>query len=115
MAREQGVVAVGWRTDVDRLMQSVDVLVQNAGGLSVTEAMVAGLPAVTYRPIPGHGRANADVLDRAGLAPWAHTPGELGAHLRAAVDCERVRRTFPDPADRVLAALPRVPGLVPAA
>ena len=115
LAGEPGTVAVGWRADVDRLMQSVDVLVQNAGGLSFTEAMVAGLPAVTYRPIPGHGRANAAVLDAAGLAPWARTAAELGVHLRAAVGRERERRAFPDPTDRVLGALPRVPGLVPAA
>ena len=36
-----------------------------------------GCPAVTYRPIPGHGRANAAVLDDAGLAPWARTREEL--------------------------------------
>jgi UDP-N-acetylglucosamine:LPS N-acetylglucosamine transferase len=67
---EPGVVALGWRDDVPELMAAADVLVHNAGGLSLTEALTAGLPAVTYRPIPGHGIANSEVLAEAGLAPW---------------------------------------------
>ena len=59
-------MALGWRDDVPDLMAAADVLVHNAGGLSCTEALVAGLPVVTYRPIPGHGRANAAVLARPG-------------------------------------------------
>jgi UDP-N-acetylglucosamine:LPS N-acetylglucosamine transferase len=99
-----GTVALGWRGDVDRLMHTADVLVQNAGGLSFTESLVAGLPAVTYRPIPGHGRANARVLHAAGLAPWARSRAELAACLRAQAARGRVHRRFPDPVDAVLAA-----------
>ncbi|MDQ4117988.1 MAG: glycosyltransferase, partial [Actinomycetota bacterium] len=71
------VMALGWRDDVPALMTAADVLVHNAGGLSLTEALVAGLPAVTYLPIPGHGRANAAVLQEAGLAPWPRDPAAL--------------------------------------
>jgi UDP-N-acetylglucosamine:LPS N-acetylglucosamine transferase len=97
-----GIVALGWRDDVHRLLQAADVLVQNAGGLSFTESLVAGLPAVTYRPIPGHGRANATVLDAAGLAPWARNRSDLARHLHAQAARGRSRRGFPDPADLVL-------------
>lgn len=79
LADRPRVVTLGWRDDVPELMAAADLLVHNAGGLSCTEAMVAGLPAVTYRPIPGHGRANAAVLDRSGLAPWLREPEELVA------------------------------------
>ena len=114
--RQAGAVALGWRTDVHRLVHVSDVLVQNAGGLSFTEALVAGLPAVTYRAIPGHGRANAAVLEAGGLAPWARTAEELGAHLRASVGRPRVAPHFPDPARHVLDALaPAAPSLAPAA
>jgi processive 1,2-diacylglycerol beta-glucosyltransferase len=75
------VVALGWRDDVPELMAAADVLVHNAGGLSFTEALVAGLPAVTYLPIPGHGRANADLLARAAMAPWPRDPDELVAAI----------------------------------
>jgi UDP-N-acetylglucosamine:LPS N-acetylglucosamine transferase len=102
-----GVVALGWRDDVHLLMQVADVLVDNAGGLSCTEAMVAGLPAVTYRPIPGHGRANAAVLDAAGLAPWARTPAELAVALHDQRAQLRAPRASGDPAAVVLAAVAR--------
>jgi UDP-N-acetylglucosamine:LPS N-acetylglucosamine transferase len=97
-----GVVALGWRDDVHRLLQAADVLVQNAGGLSFTESLVAGLPAVTYRPIPGHGRANAAVLHDAGLAPWARDRAELARHLHAQAALGRTEAVFDDPADLVL-------------
>jgi processive 1,2-diacylglycerol beta-glucosyltransferase len=64
--------------------------------------MVAGLPAVSYRPLPGHGRANAAVLDAAGLAPWARTPQQLGELVHAAVGRDRTPSQFPDPAELVL-------------
>ncbi|MFC5720999.1 glycosyltransferase [Streptomyces gamaensis] len=76
-----GVVALGWREDVPLLMAAADVLVHNAGGLSLTEALVAGLPAVSYQVLAGHGRRNAEVLARAGLAPWPRTPRELAEAL----------------------------------
>jgi UDP-N-acetylglucosamine:LPS N-acetylglucosamine transferase len=81
LASRARVVALGWRDDVAELMAAADVLVHNAGGLSFTEALVAGLPAVTYLPIPGHGRANADLLARAALAPWPRNPDELVAAI----------------------------------
>jgi UDP-N-acetylglucosamine:LPS N-acetylglucosamine transferase len=109
-----GVVALGWRDDVHRLMQVADVLVQNAGGLSFTESLVAGLPAVTYRPIPGHGRANARVLDEAGLAPWARDRADLARALHAQRARGRTRAVFPDPADLVRGLVARVPAEVAA-
>jgi UDP-N-acetylglucosamine:LPS N-acetylglucosamine transferase len=79
---QPGVVALGWRDDVPDLMAAADVLVHNAGGLSLTEALTAGLPAVTYRPIPGHGVANSQVLADAGLAPWPQDEDELVEAIR---------------------------------
>ncbi|MFI9271102.1 glycosyltransferase [Kitasatospora sp. NPDC052896] len=81
LAGLSGVVALGWRTDVPALMAAADVLVHNAGGLSLTEAMVAGLPAVSYQVLSGHGRANAATLARAGLAPWPRDPARLAEAL----------------------------------
>lgn len=89
LGRLPRVVALGWRDDVPSLMAASDVLVHNAGGLSLTEALAAGLPAITYRPIPGHGRANAEVLDRAGVAPWARDAAALAAAVEDVVAQER--------------------------
>ena len=74
-------VALGWVDDMPRLMAAADVLVENAGGLMALEAMSARLPVVTYRPIPGHGRANATAMAAAGVTVLA---GDAAA-LRGAV------------------------------
>lgn len=76
-----GHQGLGWREDMAELMGAADVLVHNAGGLSLTEALVAGLPAITFAPLPGHGRANAELLDRTGLVPWAKSGPQLRALL----------------------------------
>jgi UDP-N-acetylglucosamine:LPS N-acetylglucosamine transferase len=66
-----------WVDDMPALMQAVDVLVENAGGLSSLEAMALGLPLVSYRPIPGHGRANIATMAAAGVTRWVRRPDEL--------------------------------------
>lgn len=107
-----GVTALGWRDDVPDLMAACDLLIHNAGGLSLTEALVAGLPAVTFQPLPGHGRANAALLEAAGLAPWPRTEADLSAALRSALrsgspDPRRVTPAFETAA--AVAALARQP------
>lgn len=71
----------GWVDDMPALMRACDLVVQNAGGLTTMEALASGLPVITYRCLPGHGRANASVLDDAGLVPWVREPAELAAAL----------------------------------
>ncbi|WP_223199208.1 MGDG synthase family glycosyltransferase [Solihabitans fulvus] len=74
-------IAFGWIDDMPTLMRACDVVVQNAGGLSSLEAFATDLPVLSYRCLPGHGRTNAKALDRAGLAPWIHTQGQLEVAL----------------------------------
>ena len=108
LSAQPGVVALGWRDDVPELMAAADVLVHNAGGLSLTEALTAGLPAVTYRPIPGHGIANSQVLADTGLAPWPQNEAELVEAIRKQAidrsDPSHVVR-HPDTAELVLSLL----------
>lgn len=78
-----GSEALGWRDDVPVLVAGADLVVHNAGGLALTESLVAGVPAVTFASLPGHGRANARSLDRSGMAPWARTPAELTVFAKA--------------------------------
>lgn len=65
-------VAMGWVTDMPTLMHACDVVVQNAGGLTCLEALASGLPVISYRCLPGHGRTNAAALQLAGWCPWPH-------------------------------------------
>ncbi|MFU8871590.1 MGDG synthase family glycosyltransferase [Micromonospora sp. SL4-19] len=76
----------GWVDDMPTLMRAVDVVVENAGGLTCQEALACGVPVVTYRPIPGHGRANARVLARSGLSRWVPDRDQLGPVLAALTD-----------------------------
>ncbi|WP_370103237.1 glycosyltransferase [Streptacidiphilus sp. MAP12-20] len=91
VAALSGAVALGWRDDVPQLLSAADVLVHNAGGLSLTEALVAGLPAVSYEVIAGHGSANAATLAASGLAPWPRSPAELADALAAQAARGRVQ------------------------
>jgi UDP-N-acetylglucosamine:LPS N-acetylglucosamine transferase len=93
----------GWVDDMPTLMRAVDVVVENAGGLTCQEALACAVPVVTYRPIAGHGRANASILARSGLTRWVPGPDQLGPVLAALVGgvdarCAGEPRTRPGPA-----------------
>lgn len=77
--------AVGWTDEMPLYMRAADVLVQNAGGLTSMEAFAVGLPVVTYRPIPGHGRENALAMEAAGVAPFVREDQRLLAELDLAM------------------------------
>jgi UDP-N-acetylglucosamine:LPS N-acetylglucosamine transferase len=102
----------GWVDDMPALMRAVDVVVENAGGQTCQEALACGVPVLTYRPLPGHGRANASVLARAGLTRWVRSAAQLRPALTAAAGRRTRARTAPggrvDPAGLVaeLAAPP---------
>jgi UDP-N-acetylglucosamine:LPS N-acetylglucosamine transferase len=76
-----GTVALGWRDDVPELMAVAYALVDNAAGLTCREAFAAGLPVVSYRPIPGHGHAGVLAMARAGLSVHADDAARLVAEL----------------------------------
>ncbi|MEV4744744.1 hypothetical protein AB0K21_00065 [Streptosporangium sp. NPDC049248] len=86
-------VALGWCDDMPDLMAAAYALVDNAAGLTCREAMAAGVPVISYRPIPGHGRDGALAMARAGLSVYAGDAGELLAALdRLGCGAERTRR-----------------------
>ncbi len=107
----------GWRDDLPTLMAAADCLVQNAGGITCLEAIARGLPILLYRPIAGHGRLNAETMERAGVARWIRDRGELHQLLHAAVKGElrlTPPTTEPDAvpaAEAILACLTRPTGV----
>ncbi len=79
---ERGLgTVIGWTAEMPALMAAADVLVENAGGLTCMEAFAAGLPVVTFAPIPGHGRDNARTMAAAGVNRYAHDVSELHTAL----------------------------------
>src|SRR5262249_32949768 len=99
-------IALGWVPDMAALIRSSDVVVQNAGGLTVWEALACGVPVVSYRCVAGHGRANTDALEQADRVPWARDNAALAVLLRDAVAGGRrvPRPTYADPT-RLIAEL----------
>jgi UDP-N-acetylglucosamine:LPS N-acetylglucosamine transferase len=84
LAGIERVRAVPWTPDVAGLLAAADVVVDNAGGTTCWEALAMGKPTVVYRPIAGHGRLNAVVLERTGLATCATTDDRLLEAVRRA-------------------------------
>jgi processive 1,2-diacylglycerol beta-glucosyltransferase len=84
-------LALGWTDRMHELMSAADVLVQNAGGLSCMEAFALGVPVVTFRPLPGHGRVNAALMQAAGVVEVAAPGSDLAAVLERAVGPDRDR------------------------
>ncbi|MGI8680242.1 MAG: MGDG synthase family glycosyltransferase [Jatrophihabitans sp.] len=78
-----GVRAFGWTEQLPAYLAAVDVVVDNAGGLTCWEALACGTPVVLFHPLPGHGRFNAATLAEAGLVRAARTRAELRAAVSA--------------------------------
>lgn len=116
-----GGVIIEWTDEMPALMRACDALVQNAGGLTCMEAFAAGLPVVTFKPIPGHGIENAEDMDRAGVAPYVRRPQELLATLdevvtgprRAAAVAAGHAMFAADPAAEIVDVGGRAPLVVP--
>lgn len=76
-------IVLGWTDEMPALMAACDVLVENAGGLTSLEAMRAGLPVVSYRPIAGHGKENTAAMAAAGVSVLASDRHALAQALRS--------------------------------
>ena len=85
--------ALGWRDDMPGLMAGAYALVDNAAGQTCREAFACGLPVVSYRPIPGHGRDGAEAMARAGVSAFARSPAELVETLDL-LGSEQVRKAW---------------------
>lgn len=71
-------------------MHACDVLVTKPGGLSAAEALVAGIPTILCKPLPGQEERNARVLAEAGAALRVRRIDDLpGALLSILTDPSR--------------------------
>jgi hypothetical protein len=80
--RELGTV-LGWTDEMPALMAACDAMVENAGGLTANEAFAVGLPVVTFKPIAGHGKDNAEGMAEIGVTRYARDEDELRTALAA--------------------------------
>lgn len=70
------LLPLGYTEDVALCMDAADLIVTKPGGLTVTELMVKGLPAVLSASIPGQEERNSDFLVKNGGA-LRPAPSEL--------------------------------------
>jgi processive 1,2-diacylglycerol beta-glucosyltransferase len=93
--QENHLRILGFTDQVSLYMNGADVLISKAGGLSSTEAAVAGIPLVHFCAIPGCESANARFFERFGLSFSTSDPEKaailaswLANHPRA---CEKMK------------------------
>jgi UDP-N-acetylglucosamine:LPS N-acetylglucosamine transferase len=89
----------GFTDRMPELFAAADALIHSTAGLTVLEALMRGLPAISYGWGVGHIRLNNEAYARFGLADVATTRAELGAALDRALAATR-------PPDPSFAALP---------
>jgi 1,2-diacylglycerol 3-beta-galactosyltransferase len=66
----------GYVRNMPDLMMASDVIVCKAGGLTVSEALAAGLPLIIPELIPGQETGNAEFVQRAGAGEHVSSPLE---------------------------------------
>jgi UDP-N-acetylglucosamine:LPS N-acetylglucosamine transferase len=86
------VMALGWRDDMADLMSACDVLVENAAGQMAMEGFAVGLPVVTFRPLPGHGRDGCRRMAELELTTFAKGEEELRGAIAQLCDHDSPRR-----------------------
>jgi processive 1,2-diacylglycerol beta-glucosyltransferase len=77
------VKVLGFTRQVDELMRAADLVVTKPGGLTVSEALAAGLPLVIVDPVPGQEERNSDYLLENGAAIKCSHPPTLAYKLTA--------------------------------
>jgi processive 1,2-diacylglycerol beta-glucosyltransferase len=83
-------------------MHAADAFITKPGGLSLAEALVASIPIVLYKPLPGQEERNARILCDAGAAVRTRRVDELPAAL-ASLLADPVRRARTIEAEKRLA------------
>jgi hypothetical protein len=82
---------IGWTDEMPELMAACDAMVENAGGLTANEAFAVGLPVVTFKPIAGHGKDNAEGMAQIGVSIYARSEDDLRAALEDVTSPGRAR------------------------
>jgi processive 1,2-diacylglycerol beta-glucosyltransferase len=108
-AAESRVRVEGFTDRMAEWMAAADVLVHSTGGLTVLEALMTGLPVVSYGWGRGHLRANNSAFRHFALADVVEDRPELRSALQRALRRERRRvdsfARLPSAAALVLAAI----------
>lgn len=79
--RPRTIRVLGHTDRMHELMRAADLVVTKPGGLTVSEALVCGLPMVVVNPIPGQEARNSDFLLERGAGIKVNNPRLLGYRI----------------------------------
>lgn len=71
----------GFMDQIHEMMALATCLVTKPGGVTLSEALAAGLPIFIYRPVPGQERNNALYMEQKGAAVITHSPEQLSFEI----------------------------------
>lgn len=86
------IILVGKTEQMAAYMRACDLMFTKPGGLTSTEAAVAGIPLVHITPIPGCETKNRAYFEQHGMSLVAHTPVEAVEALRLLQDSMRCQQ-----------------------
>lgn len=104
-AHPQRLRVLGYRRDLPRFLAASDVVVTKGGGLTLTEALVAGKRCVVLPGLPGQERANTAFMARRGWVRVCEDLPSLSALIRRALEGPEAPRPLPSGAARRAALL----------
>lgn len=71
------ISVLGYADNVQELMGVSDLLISKPGGITLTEAMIVGLPMLLHQPIPGPEGDNARYMSEHNIARWLRSDEPL--------------------------------------
>ena len=88
---KKDIKIIGYTDDMREWMQTSDVLITKAGGVTISEALASAVPLILLNPVPGQERENAKYFERNGLAKIAYTESEIIEYLTYFLNEENLR------------------------
>ena len=79
-AEQERVKILGYTENMREWMQTADVLITKAGGVTVSEALASNVPLILFNPVPGQEMENAIYFRKNGMA-------KISKNLEDVLDC----------------------------
>ena len=79
-AEQEMVKILGYTENMREWMQTADVLITKAGGVTISEALASNIPLILFNPVPGQEMENAIYFRKNGMA-------KIAKNLEEVLDC----------------------------